>query len=107
VSMRANWRLTPEMRAMAEGRRVLVAPKDFAVVLAQAFAPDAMFDTAITPDAVCARLREEILANKAVGIAVDGPHFVDGDLRLTLSGGATTTVTVHPEGGYDVAEEAP
>lgn len=108
MSVKANWKLTPEMVEFAGGSRVLTTPQGYAEVMGAAFAPDAMFETAACPEAVCARLREEILDRKPVGVTVYGPNFVDGDLRLTvLAGGHSVDVVVHPEGGYDVVEDAP
>lgn len=85
----------------------LTAPKDYIAVLETAFEPDAMFETSVDPAARARQLRRVLDERRPTGVAMDGPEFVDGNLRLRLRssmGGASCVIVVRPEGDHEVTE---
>ncbi len=85
----------------------LITVQDFVDVLSGAFADFSdLFEIAVDPNGVLARLRAEIEARRPVAIGVVGPDLIDGDLHLSIrtAGGGSFTIVVRPEGGHKVVE---
>lgn len=80
----------------------LVTVQDYVDLLRGVF--EDLFEIAVAPEEVVGRLRREVEARRTATTEVIGPELVDHDLRLSIrkTSGGFITVTVRPEGDYEV-----